>query len=69
MTATFDHQPYVTDDARGDNFHIMLGDSCERLAEIEDDSVDLSIYSPPFAVGFVGEIRLRLGCLCHLIPS
>ena len=49
MTATFDHQPYVTDDARGDNFHIMLGDSCERLAEIPDDSIDLSVYSPPFA--------------------
>ena len=40
---------YVTDDAYGENFHMMLGDSCERLAEIPDDSVDLSIYSPPFA--------------------
>lgn len=27
----------------------MLGDSCERLAELPDDSVDLSIFSPPFA--------------------
>ena len=40
---------YVTDDAYGEQFHMMLGDSCERLAEVGDDSVDLSIYSPPFA--------------------
>jgi hypothetical protein len=42
-------QPYVTDDAHGEKFHVMLGDSCERLAEIPDDSIDLSVYSPPFA--------------------
>jgi hypothetical protein len=40
---------YVTDDAYGEHFHMMLGDSCERLAEVDGDSVDLSIYSPPFA--------------------
>lgn len=44
-----DHQPYVTDDATGEHFNLMLGDSCERLAEIPDDSVDLIVYSPPFA--------------------
>lgn len=42
-------EPYITDDARGDNWHLMLGDSCERMAEIPDESVDLSVYSPPFA--------------------
>ncbi len=42
-------QPYITDDAHGDGFHLMLGDSCERLAEIPDESVHLSVYSPPFA--------------------
>jgi DNA modification methylase len=30
-------------------FKAMLGDSCERLKEIDDDSVDLTVYSPPFA--------------------
>jgi len=40
---------YVTDDATGDNWHLMLGDSCERMAEIPDDSVGLSVMSPPFA--------------------
>ena len=33
----------------GNNFIAMLGDSCERLKEVESDSVDLSVYSPPFA--------------------
>jgi len=28
---------------------MMLGDSCERLGELGDDSIDLSIFSPPFA--------------------
>lgn len=39
---------YTTDDARGENWHLMLGDSCERLAEIDDETVDLSVCSPPF---------------------
>lgn len=41
--------PYVTDDAHGEDWHLMLGDSCERIAEIEPNSVDLSVFSPPFA--------------------
>lgn len=40
---------YVTDEASGDGWRLLLGDSCERMAEIPDESVDLSIYSPPFA--------------------
>lgn len=47
MTTTA--QPYVTDEQNGDQWRILLGDSCERMAEIPDESVDLSIYSPPFA--------------------
>lgn len=39
---------YVTDDAHGENWHLMLGDSCERLAELKPDSIDLSVCSPPF---------------------
>lgn len=45
MTST----PYITDEATGDGWKLMLGDSCERLAEIEEGSVGLSVYSPPFA--------------------
>lgn len=31
----------------------MLGDSCKRMKEIKDNSIDLTIYSPPFADLFV----------------
>lgn len=40
---------YTTDDAYGESWHLMLGDSCERLGELPENSVDLSVYSPPFA--------------------
>ncbi len=40
---------YVTDQAEGVNWRLLLGDSCERLAELDTDSVDLSVCSPPFA--------------------
>lgn len=45
--------PYLTDQATGDGWTLNLGDSCERLAELADDSVDLSVYSPPFASLYV----------------
>jgi DNA modification methylase len=35
--------------SRGANWTAMLGDSCQRLGELADDSIDLSVYSPPFA--------------------
>jgi len=50
---------YVTDDERGQSWHMMLGDSCERLAELADDSIDLSVYSPPFASLFTYSPSLR----------
>lgn len=40
---------YETDDAQGEGWRLMLGDSCERMAEIPSSTVDLSIFSPPFA--------------------
>ena len=49
MTAYDTDDAYVTDDARGERWHLMLGDACERLAELPDDSIDLSFCSPPFA--------------------
>lgn len=39
---------YITDEAAGSNWKLLLGDSCERMAEIDTSSVDLSICSPPF---------------------
>lgn len=41
-------QAYITDEAFGDGWRMLLGDSCERMAEIPDDSIGLSVYSPPF---------------------
>lgn len=44
---------YATDQASGDGWDLLLGDSCERLAELPSNSVDMSIYSPPFAALYV----------------
>lgn len=49
MIANVTDDPYVTEDARGEGWLMMLGDSCERLSEVADASVDLAVYSPPFA--------------------
>jgi DNA modification methylase len=40
---------YKENTIKGDNFLAMMGDSCLRLPEIADNSIDLSVYSPPFA--------------------
>lgn len=40
---------YTTEDVKTDRYHLMLGDSCERLKELADNSVDLTVSSPPFS--------------------
>lgn len=44
---------YNENTVKKDGWVAMLGDSCLRIKEIEDKSIDLSIYSPPFADLFV----------------
>lgn len=44
---------YESDDAEGDGWKVMLGDCVERLSEVEDDSVGLSVFSPPFPSMYV----------------
>lgn len=39
---------YREADASGENWRLMLGDSAERMAEVADEAVDLSVFSPPF---------------------
>lgn len=39
---------YLVETAEGNNWKLMLGDSVERLKEIPDGSVGLSVFSPPF---------------------
>lgn len=44
---------YQTGEQSGDGWQMLLGDSATRMQEIDDDSIDLSIYSPPFSSLFV----------------
>ena len=39
---------YQTGKAMGANWQCLLGDSVERLKELADNSIDLSVFSPPF---------------------
>lgn len=72
-TTTADPWPYVTDETGGEGWRLLLGDSCERLAEVDTDSVGLSVYSPPFASLFtyspserdLGNARTREEFLTH----
>lgn len=41
--------PAINRVERSASWTAMQGDSCERLHEIPDASIDLSVYSPPFA--------------------
>ncbi len=40
---------YVERTVTGKGWTAMLGDSCQRLKEVAENSIDLSVYSPPFA--------------------
>ena len=40
---------YVTDKREGRGWEVMLGDCVERIREIPDESIDFSVYSPPFS--------------------
>jgi DNA modification methylase len=54
----------VIDQVITDNYAIYNGDSAEVLKNIPDNSIHLSVYSPPFAIE-VG----RAGCLYHYSSS
>ncbi len=43
------YNEYTEDTIKKDSFTIMRGDSVLRMSEIVADSVDMSVYSPPFA--------------------
>lgn len=40
---------YKTGEAKGEGWTIKMGDCVERIRELPDDSIDYSIFSPPFA--------------------
>jgi DNA modification methylase len=45
-TGRFD---YAADEATGDGWRLLLGDSAELVGQIEPASLDLSVFSPPFS--------------------
>ena len=47
QTKVMDFQ-YETDTLKTENYTWMLGDNVERIKEVPDNTVDLSVYSPPF---------------------
>lgn len=59
MTSNATDDPYVEMDEKGDHWRLMLGDSCERIAEVADNTVDLAVYSPPFASLYTYSPSLR----------
>jgi len=48
LNATEHNFIYNTDKAEGENYTVMLGDSVERMKELSDNSIHLSVFSPPF---------------------
>lgn len=46
---TRDVTPYERDEATGDGWAMYLGDCVDVLCEMDSESVDFTIYSPPFA--------------------
>ena len=44
-----DESAYVTSDDIGESWHAMLGDCFERIREIPDESIDYTVFSPPFS--------------------
>lgn len=40
---------YKMDGKKTNDYNVFLGDSCEKLKDIETNSVDFSVFSPPFA--------------------
>jgi len=41
------------------DYHLMNGDSCELIKEIESNSIDLSVFSPPFSTLFTYSDSIR----------
>lgn len=50
---------YMTAEEHGQNWSMYLDDSCERLPRFDDDSIDLTVYSPPFQSLYVYSATTR----------
>jgi len=47
--ATVSRSPYMTDQAVGEGWQLMLGDCVERTQDIESETIDYTLFSPPFS--------------------
>jgi DNA modification methylase len=50
---------YNRNEVKTDKYHIINGDSCDLIKEIESDSIDLSVFSPPFSTLFTYSDNIR----------
>ena len=53
MDTTIETEEYTEEKATGKDWTALRGDSCLRMKEIPDNSIDVSVYSPPFKDLFV----------------
>jgi len=50
---------YVKREVLTDQYHLMNGDSCEIIKDVQSDSIDLSVFSPPFSTLFTYSDNIR----------
>ena len=50
---------YKKIEIKTDDYHIIQGDSCEIMKEIPDNSIDFSVFSPPFSNLFIYSDNIR----------
>lgn len=50
---------YDMREVKTDDYHIINGDSCELIKTIPDNSIDLSVFSPPFSTLFTYSDNIR----------
>jgi DNA modification methylase len=50
---------YNRQEVKNEQYHIVNGDSCELIKEIPSNSIDLSIFSPPFSTLFTYSDNIR----------
>lgn len=50
---------YNRREEKTNDYHIINGDSCDLIKEIPDNSIDLSVFSPPFSTLFTYSDNIR----------
>lgn len=50
---------YVKEEKKKNEYHIIKGDSCVEMKELKDNSMDFSVFSPPFSTLFTYSNSIR----------